>query len=333
MSIQSTRSAQMSQADRSEKSDYKALVKFLLLAALEVAMAALWFIGLFPLTVAIIAHALILVLMAYVWSRAAPRDLLLIPVGFIAVLFAGPLGAFGVLLLSLLTSFSKQDRDQLGDWYDRLQKSTFRDRETIRYQSIKGGRARSVAPGDTMNFKQIFLTGSAKDKQSVLAIIALKYIPEFYPVLQIALRDDEPTIRVQAAATFAKLRMKFKTRLLSVLPDNEEATLQTGSTGQRITTVHACVCSQFLDQGELSQAHEAVKSLYDKLLPAQQEVQLELVLCDTLIAEQAYDEVIDRLKPLLDKGEANVRTPYHKALHLAHRYDELVQSQNKVLIN
>ena len=41
----------------------------------------------------------------------------------------------------------------------------------------------------------------------------------------------------------------------------------------------------FLDQGELVQAHAAIKTLY-KLLPAQKGVQVELVLCDTLISEQ-----------------------------------------------
>jgi hypothetical protein len=111
------------------------------------------------------------------------------------------------------------------------------------------------------NFGMLAKYGSLKEKQALLGVIALKYHPDFFPCLQMALRDEEPTVRAQAAAVYARLQSRYRGLLHEItgrirqehggmsggdeLPAHDEECLR---------ILQECVESGFLDSMESKQA-------------------------------------------------------------------------------
>lgn len=294
-----------------------AFVWFLLLAAADIALGLMWASGASADAGFLAGHATVIACLGLVWRQMAPPVPAIIPIGFIAVSFAGPVGASGALLLTLLMHISKPNSEQLDDWYNRLSDSTRRDLETTKYRDIVSGRARGSRIPSVHNFNQVMSSGDTREKQTLLGIIALKYHPDFFLLLKMALRDKEPTIRVQAAAVYAKLRMRFKERYKAALAPQEHDGGEEHTVADRIDELQYCIKSGFLETGETSLARKAIASLIDSLSPEQQQDwPMLLARCEVFLLEQSYDAVIERLRPLHADGDAKVGELYRRALYL-----------------
>jgi len=242
---------------------------FLLLIFAELGLGLFWFKGWSSPPILAFSHGLILALMGVLWRYDKGQNLQFAPIAFMAVLFAGPLGAAGALLLAGIMKLQRPDRILLDEWYQRLTLSTRRDEENRLYRSIKSGRASKSRSNNhdeksgssVSSFEEIIQRGDLGQKQGLLGIIALKYHPDFFPVLKTALRDTDPTVRVQAAAVYAKLQMHYKTRFAKAWAQNPKDQKQQQ---ERIRELRECELSKFLDKAGLGRAllaieqHEAI---------------------------------------------------------------------------
>ena len=117
--------------------------RFLLLIFAEIALGILGLLGEATTSTLILAHCLIVLLLWLLWNHSSDNSEIdnLLPIGFTGILFIGPLGAAGVLLLALILTLKKPKTKLLDDWYQRLSQSTRRDEDNQLYRSIISGRA------------------------------------------------------------------------------------------------------------------------------------------------------------------------------------------------
>ncbi len=252
--------------DRKHQKSRTVYFCFILVSFLEAAAGGALITGHLSTPLFLTVHCIVLLLAALLWRYATKDDLRLLPVGFIALFFTGPVGGAGVVLLAFTLTQGKETPELLDAWYQRLSLCTNHDEETLLYRSIMSGRAPKSGKwkkgqnkmAGVSSFFTIIKTGDLVEKQSLLGIVALKYHPDFLPVLAIALRDRDPTIRVQAAAVYARLQSIYKTRL-------EKACSRELSEPQSrqalIAELEECTKSGFLDRSDSARAVEAIEKL------------------------------------------------------------------------
>ena len=239
---------------------------FNLLVLIELGLGLALALDRLSMDVWIACHASVVVLLAMLWRCGRGASLRLMPVGFVAVFFAGPLGAAGHLLLTALLRFHTQQNDLLTQWHAKLAGAKQRDSYQVLFQSIASGRAIGCTTSPTRNFADLAVHGGVEEKQKMLGLIAVKYHPDFLPVLKLALRDREPVVRVQAAAAFSKLRLKFKSQLSQALQTPKVEPF--GADHQKLVRdLQDCIDSGFLDGPELKQARQALSQCQSAASP------------------------------------------------------------------
>ena len=139
----------------------------------------------------------------------------------LAILVSGVLGAVGGLVLLLLIRSLPKQTALVDDWYNRLTGTEEVDHCTYLYQAIRNNRAHGRSAVQIGRFDGLIRYGHLADKQAVLGLIALNYHPEYRRILFYALRDSEPTVRVQAAAIFTKLQEDAKRELQALISDKK----------------------------------------------------------------------------------------------------------------
>ena len=237
---------------------------FLLLACAEIWLGYLWYEEQLTASLLLSAHCLIVLSMGLVWQHVTSTNQRVIPIGIIAIFFTGPFGAAGVLLLALVLGLKKPETTLLDEWYQRLSQSTRRNQENLLYRSIIAGRAPksghaakdNLSPSSITSFYAIMEYGTLVQKQKLLGIIALKYHPDFFPLLTVALHDSDPTVRAQAAAVNTKLYVQYKAQLAKA---NSLATSDQQSQLALSRDLRACIKSGFLSKGELATARTLLK--------------------------------------------------------------------------
>lgn len=237
---------------------------FLLLACAEIWLAYLWYEQQLTASLLLSAHCLIVLSMGLIWQHATSTNQRVMPIGIIVLFFTGPFGAAGMLLLALVLGFKKPETKLLDEWYRRLSQSTRRNKENLLYRSIIAGRAPksgqatrgSPSPSSITSFYTIMEYGTLEQKQKLLGIIALKYHPDFFPLLKVALHDSDPTVRAQAAAVNTKLYVHYKAQLAKA---NSLAVSDQHSSLASSRELLACVKSGFLTKGELATARTLLK--------------------------------------------------------------------------
>ena len=237
---------------------------FLLLACAEIWLGYLWHGQQLTASSLLAVHCLIVLLMGLIWQHATCTDQRIMPIGIIGIFFTGPFGAAGCILLALVLGLKKPETKLLDHWYRRLSQSTQRNQENLLYRSIIAGRAPKsgqavkgdLSPSAITSFYTIMEYGTLEQKQKLLGIIALKYHPEFLPLLKLALQDSDPTMRAQAAAVNTKLYMQYKGQFAKA---NTLATSGQQSQYTSARDLRACMKSGFLSKGELATARTLLK--------------------------------------------------------------------------
>lgn len=150
--------------------------------------------------------ALLLPMIDLLRSHERNRHLLFAIVSIAAL---GPLGAVGAMLAALLACGLARRAVPFEAWYSSLFPSAPHSPARELYERIvlRGGgpaATSSVAP-----FSDVMSVGSAKQKQTVISLIAENFRPEFAPSLLRALNDADGAIRVQAATATARIESRF----------------------------------------------------------------------------------------------------------------------------
>lgn len=173
------------------------------------------------------------------------REPLLLALGAFTM---GPLGALGALLAALLARPFMRTATPFHRWREML--FGFDEGEVQ-------GPPLSAAPGAVSNlasFSDVLAFGTTPMKLNIVALIGREFRPVFAPVLQKALRDPVPAVRVQAAAVAAALEHDFHK-----LQSEAEADIQAqGANADRFTllgNIHADFAASGLLEAERNRTH------------------------------------------------------------------------------
>jgi hypothetical protein len=187
--------------------------------AAESALIAAVGAGWLPLFVALAGHFVVVAVLLFRYvrrGRAGCNGAASLLLAFV-VLVAGPLGAFGGLIIGWLSRPERGSVERLSAWYDRISFSTELSATTRRSDRILTGRVANLDAAMPQSFLGVLQSGSVRDKQTILGLIARRFHPDYLPVLNMALVSEEPVIRVQAAAVAAKIRMRLAERTEAAL--------------------------------------------------------------------------------------------------------------------
>ncbi len=308
-------------------------LSFVLLLIAEIFLGLVALLNILPLSLFVIVHFIIVSLIFLILLKPREDDLTQLVLGLIVTMIAGPLGAFSFLVFLFFKRFSKpSSQNLLDDWYYRLSSSVEQSHETQKFQHIHNGRAAGLGHLSVQNFEKVMSGKDLHDKQTLLGILALKYRPEYLPILKNALADKEPTIRVQAAAAYTKLRTHFK----NILKENTKPTTidmtnleaQNHFT-QKILALSSCIKSGLLDEGETKDIKAYLGMLHIKAkennIP--NSLHTDLVFSSLLQEQGKYEESCLLLKSYLSTGDKEVQKHYTQCLLALKRFDQLSSLQ------
>jgi hypothetical protein len=259
--------------------------------------------------------------------RRHVEDWSLWSIGMLAVFLAGPIGALGVLGLTASLKFASLSGDVLNEWYKRVSGQISADAASLIHDAILTDRAIKPRSDGFSQFLNLMRNGSLSEKQALLGLIGLKYHDDYFPVLGMALRSPEASVRAQAAAVFVKLKEQFKSRLDQAL---DEAGRRAGDDASSETMVWlageilTCAQSGFIDVSQARDGRKVAKSLCKAALVAGGEPELAHgLLCRVLAADGEHEELVERLAPHGQTLAPEQRTMLANSLMALGRYSEL----------
>lgn len=128
----------------------------------------------------------------------------------------GPLGPPVTLLLAILTSSFTASAKPFEEWYQSLFPEAWETPGERLYNRLLSGREDAIAEGSVNSLTDVLFTGSTRAKQAVVALLARRFRSEFAPALQMALNDQDASIRVQAATAATAIEERFHARRLDL---------------------------------------------------------------------------------------------------------------------
>ena len=146
----------------------------------------------------------------------------------ISTTIMGPFGALGTLLSFGAWMLSPHSRGDADDWYDLLFPEWEHTPEELVYQDVRM-KKRSIMQNletDVAPLSDVFENGTIDERVEVIAYLARNYKPSFNDALKKALNNDEPAIRVQAAAIAARVESEHRDEIdtlekkVAAKPDN-----------------------------------------------------------------------------------------------------------------
>jgi tetratricopeptide (TPR) repeat protein len=167
--------------------------------------------GQFPVALAWFVHAAIVLGcgVLLVIARLLQVNLTYPVLLWTSVAFLGPIGAFGVVLASVLFVFHRMAALPLTDWVKML----FPLEERTVPKDIYDDLIAAGQPADTsfglVSYRDIVELGSEGQKREAIAKISRYFQPAFAPALLKATHDESNAIRVQAATAISKIEHHF----------------------------------------------------------------------------------------------------------------------------
>lgn len=141
-----------------------------------------------------------------------------LPLLFVILLaFLGPVGAGMMLIIILLYAIEKRFLSDSGEGllevlYPDIQIS----KSTLIYNRIAYGMEDTEIKEGAASYRDIISFGSIPQKRNALEKIGRYFRPEFVPMLQMALNDPNPSIRVYAGTIFTQLETQFYNHFLKL---------------------------------------------------------------------------------------------------------------------
>lgn len=184
--------------------DLGAIVLGLAALGLECLVTAVFWFGQpgFILTLALHAAASAAIVLAT--QSAPPRERWFVA---IATTAAGPAGAFCGLLAALLTGPFAARATPFEAWHRQLFAEDAAGPAPEAHLQAQPPSKSLVA------FADILRSGSLAQRLRAVAVMADAFRPAFAPALRLALENDEPAVRVQAATAVAQLDRRFSERV------------------------------------------------------------------------------------------------------------------------
>lgn len=214
---------------------------------------------------AVAAHIAVVTAVA-VWLRVrGPVDVPLAVVSLLTVLLAGPFGAlFGLAALGAIRlGLPPADLDR---WYARVNERPGTDAATNIAGELESGRALRLTAKPPVNFHAVMATGSLAQKQALLGLIGLRYHHDYFDLIQQALRSDEASIRVQAAAAYVKISQNYKASLRAALNEATGGVETVDAALALVVRLEDAAGSGFIGPTDVRKARAAVVRLCQDVL-------------------------------------------------------------------
>lgn len=124
--------------------------------------------------------------------------------------FLGPVAAAGVVLQIVCSRIFAPLAMPLKEWYARLFPEAVSDPARSLHARLDREVAEFRFPSGPAPFAEVMLAGSQEQKQALLTMACRDFRAVFAPMLQLALHDENSAVRVQAAATIARIEEQFR---------------------------------------------------------------------------------------------------------------------------
>lgn len=173
-------------------------------------------------TLVLILHGtLSILLMGLTWvSWGNPILTNMMAVLTITTICLGVIGAFGTTVSMILFFHFRRSAVPFEEWYREL----FPDIQENRAHEMAERLRQSVGEvdGAVIPFNDIMLYGSLRDKQAVVSMINQNFQPVLAPILRLAFRDKNNSLRVQAASVITKIEESFLAKTMRLEQEAKE---------------------------------------------------------------------------------------------------------------
>jgi hypothetical protein len=297
------------------------------LAAFEAVLVLMTVGHIVTLPLMLMLHCAVLVVMAFLLDRRerTRTDARLLSVALVATAICGPIGAVSSVLLGLLLLRRQRPSELIERWYQRIAGHMAEDPVRELHERIRSGRTLNPHIDATARFGAILRHGPLEQKQQVLGVIAQKYHPRFAGLLQLAMRNEEPPIRVQAAAVAARLRGDERQKLRSLL--EEAARLAPAASQPRLELAQAMrdrIAFGLLDEQEEIAALEAARKICTELREkGTHAAAATLVLAELAMHSGDFAVAAELLEPQARSGADEALEPYRECLLRLRRFGDL----------
>ena len=219
----------------------------------------------------------------------------------LAMVFGGPFGAVGAAILMLSTSRSTLAPDFEAAWRDLLSGRQNDDASDALFDEICDRRTVSCASGLPVPLEPILRAGSFLERQRAVGAIAARYDAGFRSLLESALKNPSPPVRVQAAAVLTRLRNQARSRYQASLADVRDATLDARSAIPAIRDLVDLLSGDLLRGQQRAPAYIAVDAAFDRLASDAEGNQAAIIKrCRFLVGAHFHDRagaLLDTLVP------------------------------------
>jgi hypothetical protein len=157
-------------------------------------------------------HAVI-ALVLFVWAKWVGRYIRRNQVAwylFVATAGLGPIGPFTAIVTGALLIAFHRDVFDFQAWYSSLFPTETRSRVSDLYESLL--RRQRQSAGAVESFADILSSGDAAKKRLAIGLLTRHFRPGFAPALRLALTDNDPSVRTQAATAVATIEGRFLAR-------------------------------------------------------------------------------------------------------------------------
>lgn len=298
----------------------------LIVAIAELLLVMTGMAGQVSLPVMLLVHCMIMLGVTLVLDQRerSRMDSRVLAVAVVTTAVSGPLGAGMSALLGIYLRYRKFETALLANWYERISGHARVDPVVELHERIQAGRTLNPYVDARARFGAILRSGPLEEKQRVLSVITQKYHPRFAGLLELALRNQDPPIRVQAAAVVARLKEheRLKVRSLTATVEDLDQREVAGRlrTAARIT---ASLESGLLDEQDAAAARLLAKSLCEAALTVEPgHAQASLQLAWLLMGETAYGAAAALLQPLVASGVSAAHAPLRDCFIHLRRYVE-----------
>ncbi len=273
---------------------------------LDLLILALFIAGYVAVSTALLLHVALvgaILLAGHLKPPKYDRDLLIVTP--FAMLFAGPVGAFGwatsIALLRVRKSSSVVSLEQTRNTYPLNSASA-----EMLYECIQNQRTFAVDTAEPINFLEVIQHGALNERLAVIGVIAQNYHPDYQPILKSALRSENSALRAATAALATALRMEFGSRLLRAL---EAAPSASGQRRREILDeLMTCLSSGFLDAIQCKKGRAGIRAVCKLALDTSQgDEHLHAIYCSILYEAGEYQRVIDEIAARTIPLSGNVR--------------------------
>jgi hypothetical protein len=298
----------------------------LLVALAETGLVLVGIAGGLSLPTMLLVHCAIMLGVTLVLDQRERRrmDSRVLAVAVVTTAVSGPIGATLSALLGVYLRYRKIETELLANWYERISGHTDQDSVLELHERIQAGRTLNPYVDARARFAAILRSGPLDEKQRVLSVITQKYNAGFAGLLQIALRNQDPPIRVQAAAVAARLKENERLLFRSIMRD--ASALPASDARLRMDLVDKIVHS--LETGLLDAQDAEAGRLHsgaicmDIMVRDPVNVRARIRLAHLLSGEGKYAEAADLLGQLAAEDVAEAFAPLRACLIRLRRFSE-----------